>query len=338
MQGQGIVDGSGNCEIDFLAPPTGLIYTGSITVYDSPVTALWQVLVSGVPTDKISGTQTCGGIQVGTNDIITLTAGGLQQFIGQTFHATYAVVASPEDNTVLIAPGHDTLIPPGQLANAQLILDQENITVTNPGKSFTLNLPACAALLVVIEPISGAQDLGFDIRDPVTNFVFGVIAWKVAGEVGASIFEIAAFRSTLQLDLDVTAASTTVTIRVYALQALTLPSGGTVVPPNLIPFANTGQTANTINTSPTFALNGWEGTLSLQGSTGLGTAPLTGQALGLLQVYTGSGGPWLTVGAVGVSASVPADSATIITPPGSGRLLSINQASVAQNLTLSWSQ
>lgn len=107
ISGNGVVDSNGNIEIDFPPTPSGMVQTGSVTIYDSPSGVQWNVKVSGIQTDVAQGSQTVGGVQVGNGEILTVTGAGLGAFIGQTFHATFAVVEAPEGYSDLITPGHD---------------------------------------------------------------------------------------------------------------------------------------------------------------------------------------------------------------------------------------
>lgn len=111
ISGAGIVDSAGNCTIIFDSAPKGSYYTGSISVYDSPIQATWLVAINGVNFDIISGQATCAGIQIGPNDSLTISTTGLSTLIGNTIHATYSVIVSPENDTDLLIPGHDTFFP-----------------------------------------------------------------------------------------------------------------------------------------------------------------------------------------------------------------------------------
>lgn len=111
IAGQGVVDSSGNCEIDIPNPPSGSFYTGSVCVYDSPPNTQWVVAINGLNTDVAQGVASSAGIQIGSGDTLTIKAANLQLQTGTTYHATFSCIISPENNTNLIIPGHDPIIP-----------------------------------------------------------------------------------------------------------------------------------------------------------------------------------------------------------------------------------
>lgn len=124
VSGQGTVDANGNCQIEFPQPPSGSFWTGSIIVFDSPQGIFWSVNISGQITDETYANQTVQGVQISSSDVLTLVAiaptdtitsiptfessqGAMGAYIGQTFHATFIAIESPEASTELITPGHD---------------------------------------------------------------------------------------------------------------------------------------------------------------------------------------------------------------------------------------
>ena len=109
LSGQGVADSSGNCEIDLASPPVNQFYTGTVTVYDSPLGITWSVKLNDITIDILESAGSVGQIQIGQSDKLVITAGGLSP--GVTYHATWSVITSPENNTDLIIPGHDSYIP-----------------------------------------------------------------------------------------------------------------------------------------------------------------------------------------------------------------------------------
>lgn len=91
-------------------PSTGQFYTGTLTVYDSPQTALWTVVINGQTIDATTGLASIAGIQIGSSDELVIQSSALAAYVGTTFHATLSCVATSAGDTDLIIPGHDTLI------------------------------------------------------------------------------------------------------------------------------------------------------------------------------------------------------------------------------------
>lgn len=123
---QATVPTSGNVIITFPQIVTqGITATGTITVYDSPLQANWVIKNNGLVIDVTSGQSSVGNIQVSGMDTLTVECitsvgnkpgnGGLFGFLGQVIHATFDFVSSPTNQTPLVIPQHDTLLP----ANSQ---------------------------------------------------------------------------------------------------------------------------------------------------------------------------------------------------------------------------
>lgn len=161
LQGDGTVDSNGNCEIDFLPPPSGFFYTGSITMYDSPSGVQWNIAVNGQTVDVANGQATTGGIQLGPNDTLSITASGLNGYIGNTYHATLACIISPEDNTNLIVPGHD---PYSTAPQETLVLGPEEASVTATSgaayQSFPININPTDRSVVIFLDNTGESGTG----------------------------------------------------------------------------------------------------------------------------------------------------------------------------------
>lgn len=120
VSAEGIVDGSGTCEIDIEPPPTGSFYTGTITIYDAPPSIIWAVALDGVQIGKIPGNVPYENVQLGQGERVTLTATQLQPYIGQKFHATFYVIDSPESDTNLLIPGSTGAFGSGGIGSAAL--------------------------------------------------------------------------------------------------------------------------------------------------------------------------------------------------------------------------
>lgn len=171
IQGQGLVDSNGNCAIPFLPPDKSMIYTGAITIYDSPPSAVWMVLLNHQIVDTVVGQSTCSNIQLSGNESIQFATSGLVGFINVTFHATFFALVSPADNTELIIPGHDSLpspsLPPRQIVNGV------NYTVSGgPAHAFDIPLlPSDQSLLLGVGVGSGPCDFAVNGNTTHLNYL-----------------------------------------------------------------------------------------------------------------------------------------------------------------------
>jgi len=151
FQGSGVVDSNGTCTIYFSSPNKGTYYTGSIIIYDSPPGAVWMKLLNGVVVDTVIGQSTCANIQLTGNEQIRFVCSGLKGYIGQTFHATFFCVVSPEFDTNLIIPAHDSF--PQVQAYVRTVFAGN---IVNPGRTIQVDLqPSDRSLLIAIASGSG---------------------------------------------------------------------------------------------------------------------------------------------------------------------------------------
>lgn len=127
-----IVDSTGATVIQFL-PPLSKYWTGGATVYDSMDQVQWMVAVNGIVIDVVQGAATTSSIQLGPGDVLTLTSRNAVG--GQTYHATFSAVVTPEDNTNLITPSHDPYHQPFSAVNIG------NAVYTNISGAQTFSFP-----------------------------------------------------------------------------------------------------------------------------------------------------------------------------------------------------
>lgn len=102
-------------------------------------------------------------------------------------------------------------------------------------------------------------------------------------------------------------------------------------------LTNTLQTlaATTVGTATILPLNGWHGTLSASASNGVATP--TGAFRGDLFYYNAAGS-FVNAWSVGGSATGPAFTADVITPPGTAEIVPVNLASASQGIVVAFSQ
>lgn len=168
---QAIVDNSGTCTFVFPNSAAGTFNTGALCVYDSPSVAVWHVMINGINTDVIAGQCTTSGIQIGPNENLTITATNLQQFVGTTLHCTYTCIASPETNTTLLVPGHDTFFLPGSGPSITI----EPIPAIGHDVNFTFTTGGYLRSILAIFDSSvaaGTRLTQFSIGDTAGNFVW----------------------------------------------------------------------------------------------------------------------------------------------------------------------
>lgn len=113
LTAQGIVAANGTITLKFDPPPQGYVNTGTVTVYNSPNGAIWNVNV-GAPTTvpgaaqvvapvvNTKGTAPIGGIQCNSSEVLTLTSSGLNP--GLVVNAVFAFVQDVEGRVEGVAP------------------------------------------------------------------------------------------------------------------------------------------------------------------------------------------------------------------------------------------
>lgn len=148
VQGQGVVDSSGNCRIPFPPAASGTIESGSVTIYDSPIGIVWMELLNNQVVDTVVGQSTCGNIQRNGADVLEFVTSGLTGNIGQAIHATFFCVVTPEELTNLVIPGHDSLPTPGTYVRQ--VVNGVNYTISGgPPHTFNINLLASDQSLII---------------------------------------------------------------------------------------------------------------------------------------------------------------------------------------------
>jgi hypothetical protein len=113
---QGVADANGNITgltDPSWVPPTQYVFTGSLSIPDSTITAQWSLIVNQQPQLTFIGQSVVTGVQIHLLDNMTLSATGLTP--GQIVQAVFLAVVTPEDNTQVSSP---TVTPTGTTQNA----------------------------------------------------------------------------------------------------------------------------------------------------------------------------------------------------------------------------
>jgi hypothetical protein len=137
LTGEGTVDSSGNCVITIPNNSIAEYFTGTLTVYDSLPSLQWTVVLNGISIDILKGTSSVGGIQMGPNDSLSLTASNLLPYVGTTYHCTFACISTPASNTDLLVPGHDTIQSLFQSGDARIAATGQ---ISTPFESFSSSI------------------------------------------------------------------------------------------------------------------------------------------------------------------------------------------------------
>ena len=177
-QSQGLTNAAGICTITFEPPPLGYTQTGSITIYGSPLGALWTINLGGVPVDNTVGNATVGNIQCQGTDVITLVAPNLRP--GVIIQASYVGIMDISANVPFVGPNTDS----GQAfisGAARVALLINNYDLNNqPLTAFAFNLlPTERSIVVVPSPhannqsTAGGWDITYTASGGITNATYG---------------------------------------------------------------------------------------------------------------------------------------------------------------------
>jgi hypothetical protein len=113
---QGVADANGN--ISLLTDPSWVptvqyVFTGSLSVPDSTITAQWSLIINSQPQLTFIGQSVVTGVQLHELDRMQLSATGLTP--GQVVQAVYLAIQTPASRT---APTSPTVTPTGTTQNA----------------------------------------------------------------------------------------------------------------------------------------------------------------------------------------------------------------------------
>lgn len=212
IQGVGVVDSTGTCRIAIPPAASGTIETGSVTIYDSPGSAIWMKVLNGQIVDTVVGQSTCGNIQVNGADVLEFVTTGLTGFVTTpptSFHATFFCVVTREAVTNLVIPGHDSLpsiqLPPRQIINGV------NYTASG-GPAHTFNIPLLTSdqsLLIGVG--TGSGPAVFTVTGNQTQIAY-VVSYQLYGGQCITIPAYGGLDTTVQVQITGITSNAIVTI------------------------------------------------------------------------------------------------------------------------------